>query len=209
MTDPGAATGTTVVLATRNAGKVRELRELTAAVSGLRIVPVTDFAGVEDVVESGTSFDANATLKAVTVAEATGLPAIADDSGLCVDVLHGCPGIFSARWAGRHGDDEANIYLLLAQVADLPDAELTAHFHCTVALARPGGAVTLRHGRWDGRLARARRGAAGFGYDPILELPDGRTVAELDPAEKNESSHRARAFVELLPDLADLSREIR
>lgn len=193
-----------VVLATRNAGKLRELRRLTAVLPDLEIVPVTEFPDVDDVVETGLTFEDNASLKALAVSSATNLPAIADDSGLCVDVLNGCPGIFSARWSGRHGDDEANIDLLLAQVADLPDDALTAHFHCTVALARPDQSVVLRSGEWNGHLTRTRRGDNGFGYDPIVELPDGRTVAELTDQEKNDLSHRALAFRALLPDLEEL-----
>lgn len=195
---------TRVVLATRNEGKLRELRMMTRAIPDLEVVSVGEFPDVADVVETGLSFEDNASLKALEVSEATNLPAIADDSGLCVDVLNGCPGIFSARWAGRHGDDRANIDLLLAQVADLPDDALDAHFHCTVALAHLDGSVTLRTGDLAGRLVRTRRGDNGFGYDPILQLPDGRTVAELAAVEKNEISHRAQAFRALLPDLAAL-----
>lgn len=196
---------TRVVLATRNEGKLRELRALVDGL-GLAIVSVGEFPELADVVETGVTFEENSTLKAVQVARETGLPAIADDSGLAVDVLGGCPGIFSARWAGRHGDDDANIDLLLAQTADVPAEKLTARFVCVAALARPDGTVVTRRGEFEGRLRRDRLGENGFGYDPIMELPDGRSVAQLEPQEKNRISHRAKAFAALLPDLRALAR---
>ncbi len=129
------------------------------------------------------------------MASRTGLPAIADDSGLCVDVLGGAPGIFSARWSGKHGDDAANLELLLAQLADIADEHRQAHFACAAALALPDGTEVVREGRIDGTLLHAPRGANGFGYDPVF-LPDGyeRTTAEMPAEEKNPISHRTRAF---------------
>jgi XTP/dITP diphosphohydrolase len=193
-----------VVLATRNAHKVGELRRILAE-AGLTVdlLDMTFFPDVADVAETGTTFAENALLKAHAVAAATGLPAIADDSGLCVDVLGGSPGVFSARWAGSHGDDAANLDLLLAQVADVPDDRRGAHFACAAALALPGGAELVTEGRLTGTLLRARRGDGGFGYDPIF-LPDGhdRTTAEMTAHEKDAISHRGRAFRALVPQLA-------
>ncbi len=196
---------TTVVLATRNPGKLREFRALVDGWSGLesiRIVDVSEFTDVQDVVESGVTFEENAALKARSVAEATGLPAIADDSGLSVDVLGGCPGVFSARWAGTHGADQANIDLLLAQTMDVT-ATMAAHFVCCMGLALPGGAERVRRGELHGIVTRNQRGTDGFGYDPIFELPDGRTLAELPAQEKNEISHRAIALRAIREDLGD------
>ena len=196
-----------LVLATRNVGKLRELRELLRGqVPGLDVdtqVIDAETAGAPDVPETGTTFEANALLKARAVADATGLPAVADDSGLAVDVLGGAPGIFSARWAGRHGDDEANLQLLLAQLADIAPEHRSAAFVCAAALALPGGAGEhVERGELRGTLLQAPRGAGGFGYDPIL-APEGsqRSTAELSPAEKNAISHRGQAFRALLPTL--------
>ncbi len=195
-----------VVLATRNEHKIVELRAILAD-TGVRIdlIGVQEFPDLPDVAETGVTFAENALLKAVETAKRTGLPSIADDSGLCVDVLGGAPGIFSARWAGKHGDDTANLDLLLAQLGDIADVHRTAHFACAAALALPDGTEVVREGRIDGTLLHERRGANGFGYDPIFR-PDGhdRTTAELSPAEKNAISHRTRAFQALAQDLATL-----
>ena len=195
-----------VVLATRNEHKIVELRTILAD-TGVRIdlIGVQEFPDLPDVAETGVTFAENALLKAVETAKRTGLPSIADDSGLCVDVLGGAPGIFSARWAGKHGDDVANLDLLLAQLSDIADVHRRAHFACAAALALPDGTEVVREGRIDGTLLHERRGANGFGYDPIFR-PDGhdRTTAELSPAEKNAISHRTRAFQALARDLATL-----
>ena len=198
-----------LVLATHNAGKLRELRELLRGqVPGLDVdTQVVDAAaaGAPDVVESGVTFAENSLLKARAVAAATGLVAIADDSGLAVDVMGGAPGIFSARWAGRHGDDQANLELLLNQVADVPDAHRGAAFVCAAALAVPGtpeepGREEVEYGQLEGTLLRAPRGAGGFGYDPVLQpLGGDRSCAELSAEEKNAISHRGKAFRALLP----------
>ncbi|WP_146361549.1 RdgB/HAM1 family non-canonical purine NTP pyrophosphatase [Arthrobacter yangruifuii] len=195
-----------LVLATRNPGKLRELRELLRGqVPGLDVdTQVIDAAaaGVPDVAETGVTFEENALLKAHAVAAATGLPAVADDSGLAVDVLGGAPGIFSARWSGRHGDDAANLDLLLAQLADIPAGHRGAAFVCAAALALPDGGETVERGELRGTLLPAPRGTGGFGYDPILQ-PSGLTAscAELSSGEKNAISHRGQAFRALLPAL--------
>ncbi|MDK1473776.1 RdgB/HAM1 family non-canonical purine NTP pyrophosphatase [Streptomyces sp. 549] len=195
-----------LVLATRNAHKVTELRAiLTASEVALELVGADAYPDIPDVRETGVTFAENALLKAHALARATGLPAVADDSGLCVDVLNGAPGIFSARWAGRHGDDAANLHLLLAQLADIPDHHRGAHFACAAALALPDGTEHVVEGRLRGTLRHEPSGAGGFGYDPILQ-PDGdtRTCAELTPDEKNAISHRGQAFRALTPHLAHL-----
>ena len=209
--DPGSRP--VLVLATHNQGKLRELRELLRGqLPGLDVdTQVVDAGavGAPDVVESGVTFAENSLLKARAVAEATGLVAIADDSGLAVDVLGGAPGIFSARWAGRHGDDAANLQLLLDQLSDVPDEYRGAAFVCAAALAVPGVAgaearEVVEYGQLEGTLLREPRGAGGFGYDPVLQ-PSGldRSCAELSPEEKNAISHRGHAFRALLPAIVE------
>lgn len=192
-----------LVLATRNAGKVAEMRRLLDG--EVEVLGAADLPDVPDVAETGTSFAENALLKAVAVAEASGLPAVADDSGLCVEVLGGAPGIFSARWCGRHGDDAANLDLLLRQLDDLPDAHRGAWFECAVAVAMPDGRQEVVHGRMVGTLLRAPRGTGGFGYDPIF-LPQGSQLssAELTPQQKDAISHRGQALRALVPLLRGL-----
>jgi len=193
------------VLATGNGHKVRELRTLLADLIeelDLEIVGMGEFPDVAEVVETGVTFAENATLKAVAAAQATGLPAVADDSGLAVDVLGGAPGVFSGRWAGTHGQDRANLELLLGQLYDVPDEHRAAAFVCAAALALPQGTVVVREGRMPGTLAREPRGDNGFGYDPILVVEgDSRTSAELTFEEKNAISHRGKAFRALAADL--------
>jgi len=192
-----------VVLATHNAHKVGELRTLLGAlVPGLAPDDVLGAGevGAPEPVEDGLTFGANALIKARALAAFTGLPALADDSGLAVDVLGGAPGIFSARWAGRHGDDVANLNLLLAQLADIAPEHRGAQFVCAAALAMPDGFEHVEHGYLRGTLATSPRGSHGFGYDPILvPAGDTRTSAELTPAEKNAISHRGDAFRALAP----------
>jgi XTP/dITP diphosphohydrolase len=223
-----AGQGPRLVLATHNKGKLRELRELLRGqVPGLDVdtqVVDASAAGAPDVAETGVTFAENSLLKARAVAEATGLVAIADDSGLAVDVLGGAPGIFSARWAGRHGDDAANLQLLLDQLADVPDEHRGAAFVCAAALAAPatgpswgneavpGGDVVagrevVQYGQLEGTLLREPRGDGGFGYDPILQ-PKGldRSCAELSAEEKNAISHRGQAFRALLPAIVEALR---
>lgn len=197
-----------IVLATRNPHKVSELNEILGDLIGdldLAIVGVGEFPDVADVVETGVTFAENATLKASFVAQATRLPSLADDSGLAVEVLGGAPGVFSARWAGAHGQDRANTALLLAQLRDVPDEHRTAAFVCAAVLALPDGTVVVREGRMPGTLAREPRGDNGFGYDPILVVDgDLRTAAELTAKEKNAISHRGKAFRALEADLREL-----
>ncbi len=193
-----------LVLATRNPKKLVELDDILAA-AGLDVAlePLPDSA--PDVVEDGLTFAENALKKARSAAEATGLPAVADDSGLCVDALNGMPGILSARWAGSGKDDAANLALVLDQVADVPERHLGAHFACAMAVALPGGEDRVVEGRMDGTLVREPRGDGGFGYDPVF-VPEGhdRTTAELPAAEKHAISHRGRALRALVPVLRDL-----
>jgi XTP/dITP diphosphohydrolase len=191
-----------IVLATRNAGKIAELRRI---LSGFDIVGLEEFPSIGEVAETGVTFEENALLKAHAVAQGSGLPAVADDSGLCVDVLNGMPGVFSARWSGRHGDDKANLALLLAQISDVPADKLTAHFACAAALALPSGESRVVEGTLAGHLVTTPRGTNGFGYDPIL-VPEGetRTAAELSADEKDAISHRGRAFRALAPIVRDL-----
>ncbi|MGO4251914.1 RdgB/HAM1 family non-canonical purine NTP pyrophosphatase [Paenarthrobacter sp. TAF1] len=208
MSAASAAIGPRLVLATHNKGKLKELRELLRGqVPGLDVdTQVVDAAaaGAPDVAETGVTFAENSLLKARAVAEATGLVAIADDSGLAVDVLGGAPGIFSARWSGRHGDDTGNLKLLLAQLSDVPDQFRGAAFVCAAALAVPGtdgiAHETVEYGQLEGTLLREPRGEGGFGYDPVLQ-PAGmdRSCAELTSEEKNAISHRGQAFRALLP----------
>ena len=199
---------TRVVLATRNEHKVVELRAILADACdelGLEIVGASDWPDAPDIVEDEVTFEGNARLKAVALAQHTGLPALADDSGLAVDVLGGAPGIFSARWSGRHGDDLANLELLLAQVADVRDEHRGAAFVCAAVLALPDGTLRSTEGRFPGTLAREPKGANGFGYDPILVVEgDTRHAAELSPEEKNAISHRGKAFRAMAPHLREL-----
>jgi XTP/dITP diphosphohydrolase len=190
-----------VVLATHNAHKVEEFAAIVAAVR-----PDLDVVGYEgpEPVEDGVTFAANALIKARAAAAYTGLPALADDSGICVDVLGGSPGVFSAYWAGHAKDAAANLSLLLDQLSDVADPHRAAQFVSTIALVVPGGAEHVVEGVWPGRLAVAASGTGGFGYDPAF-IPDGqdpdaeRTVGEWTAQEKNAASHRARAFVALAP----------
>lgn len=204
MTDRTAAPR--LVLATRNAHKVGELANiLRSAGLVMDLVGVDAFPEAPEVAETGSTFADNAMLKAVAVAEATGLPAVADDSGLCVDALNGMPGVLSARWSGRHGDDAANLRLVLDQLADVPEGRRGARFACAAAFALPDGTRRLAEGTVEGALVREPRGTGGFGYDPIfVPLGDTRTTAELSAAEKNAISHRGRAFRALAATLVEL-----
>lgn len=194
-----------IVLATHNPHKVEEFGAIVAATRP--DLEVIGYDGPEPV-EDGVTFADNALIKARAAAAHTGLPALADDSGICVDVLGGAPGVFSAYWAGHKKDAVANLELLLDQLADIADPHRTARFVSTIALVTPGGDEHVVEGLWPGRLARRPSGDGGFGYDPIF-LPDGqggRSAADLSAEEKNAASHRARAFAALAPLLADLER---
>lgn len=206
-----------VVLATRNNHKLEEMRAILEqsasgdlagdpAVADLRAA-VVSLVGLDapEVVESGVTFAENALLKARAAAAATGLPAVADDSGLAVDVLGGAPGVFSARWSGRHGDDRANLDLLLGQLGDVPAEHRGAGFVCAMALVTPDGRELVEHGVLRGTLTMSPRGHGGFGYDPVLR-PEGdhRTLAELAADEKNAISHRSQALRALAPEVLRL-----
>ena len=191
-----------VVLATANQGKVAELRRILAPL-GLELVGID--GAYEPGPETGATFEDNALAKAREAVRHTGLPAVADDSGLAVDALNGMPGVLSARWAGRHGDDRANLELLLGQLQDVPDERRGAAFVCAAAYALPDGREGVVRGELRGLLTRAPRGSGGFGYDPLL-VPEGdtRTTAELPPEEKDAISHRGQAFRAVAPVLAGL-----
>jgi len=191
-----------LVLASGNAGKLAELRTLLGGEFELHAQ--SEF-GVEDIDETGLTFIENALLKARHAARITGLPALADDSGLCVDALGGAPGLYSARYAGTHGDAAANIAKLLRELDGLPEDRRGAHFHAVVVLLRHADdpQPLVAEGSWHGRILTAPRGDGGFGYDPVFLDPEsGRSAAELDPALKHRISHRGRALARLREALA-------
>lgn len=187
-----------IVLATRNQGKVAELRRILGALDHVDVVGLEEFPDAPEVPETELTFAGNALLKARAIAAHTGLPAVADDSGLCVDALNGMPGVFSARWAGRHGDDQANLDLLLGQLSDVAEPHRGARFVCAAAIAWPSGEEETVEGVMDGTLTYEPRGTNGFGYDPIF-VPEGdtRTTAEMTPEDKDAISHRGKAFTAL------------
>lgn len=200
--DPAA----TIVVATGNAHKLTEIEAIlgaTPALGGMRFVALGELGDFEDPEENGSDFFENALIKAQAALDETGLAmAVADDSGLCVDALGGAPGIMSARWAGEHGNDEANNDKLLAEMADVPDAERTARFHSTVVLVtrdEDGEEILRGDGDVEGTIAHDRRGSNGFGYDPLFELAElpGTRMAELNPEQKNSISHRFHALTDL------------
>jgi XTP/dITP diphosphohydrolase len=194
-----------LLLATRNAKKLTELRRILAASSTVELLGLDDLPAYEEVPETGATFADNALLKAREAVRHTGLPAVADDSGLAVDALNGMPGVLSARWAGAGHDDLANLALVLAQTADVPDERRAAAFVCAAALVLPSGLEHVVEGVLTGTLLRAPRGDGGFGYDPIF-LPAGsqRSSAELSAAEKDAISHRGKAFRALAAYVAGL-----
>src|SRR3954463_11287819 len=195
---------TRLLLATRNAGKLSELqRLLETAVPGVQVLGLRDVPEYPEAPETGATFEENALLKAREAVRYTGLPAVADDSGITVDALNGMPGILSARWSGRHGDDDANTALLLGQLADVPDERRGAAFVCAAALVTPDGTEHVLRAEWRGAVIREERGTNGFGYDPVF-VPAGLdlTSAELEPAEKDARSHRGQAFTALVPVVA-------
>jgi XTP/dITP diphosphohydrolase len=198
---------TRVFLASRNAKKLEEMRRILAPhLSEVEVLGLDDVAAYDEPVEDQPTFEGNALLKARAGLAATGLPSIADDSGLCVDALNGMPGVLSARWSGRPKSDERNNTLLLEQLGDVPDERRGAHFTCAVAFCASGLDPVVVEGRMDGRIIHETRGSGGFGYDVVFvadEFPD-RTTAELDPADKDAVSHRGRALREIAPRIADL-----
>jgi len=194
---------TEVLLATRNPHKLAELRRILADVQpDLRVIGLDDTAPYYEVPETAATFADNALTKARVGALATGLITVADDSGLAVDALNGMPGVLSARWSGRHGDDAANLRLLLDQIVDVPDGRRGAAFVCAAALATPSGGQVVVEGQMPGRLVRQPRGHNGFGYDPIF-VADGKTLTngELPPAEKDAISHRGKALRAIAPHI--------
>ncbi|MDX6357008.1 MAG: XTP/dITP diphosphohydrolase [Nocardioidaceae bacterium] len=205
-----------VFLASRNAKKLLEMRRILGPhLSGLEVLGLDDVAAYDEPVEDQPTFVGNAVLKARAGLAATGLPSIADDSGLCVDALNGMPGVLSARWSGPPKDDARNNALLLDQLHDVPEERRGAHFACAVAFcapsttAAPEGLELIVEGRMDGRVLRETRGSGGFGYDVLFEAVEfpGRTTAELEPADKDSVSHRGRALRAIAPQIAEfLSR---
>jgi XTP/dITP diphosphohydrolase len=196
-----------VFLASRNAKKLAEMQRILAEhVPGLVVVGLDDVPAYDEPVEDEPDFAGNALLKARAGARVTGLPSVADDSGLCVDALNGMPGVLSARWSGPQKSDERNNELLLAQLSDVPDERRGAHFACAIALVHPDGRELVVEGRMDGRIIREVRGSGGFGYDVLFvadeHAAEDLTSAELDPAEKDRISHRGRALRELAPQVA-------
>ena len=202
----GGAAAARLVLATANPHKLTELtRILAVGHVDVKVSSLAEFPGAPEVAETGATFAANALLKAHAIARFTGLPAVADDSGLCVDALNGMPGVLSARWSGKHGDDAANLRLLLAQLADVSDERRGAQFMCAAALVLPDGREHVSEGVVTGRLIREPHGQNGFGYDPIF-VPDSAkiTTAQMDPADKDRISHRGKALRGLAPVIAAL-----
>lgn len=199
-----------IVLATHNLGKVVELeRLLNGADLDVQVMGLRDFPDLPDVDETGSSFVENALIKARAVRDVTQLPALADDSGLCIDALNGNPGIFSARWAGVHGDDKANVQKVLRELSELTNPTMTAHFRCAVALVFPTGHLRsdeeiVHEGKMLGHIVTTPRGDNGFGYDPIFQpLGIDKTTAELQADIKDRISHRGKAFQAMLPELRE------
>lgn len=196
-----------LVLATRNQGKIVELRRILDAISNgtIELVSVDQYRDIADVEETGSTFEENALLKAVAICEATGLPALADDSGLCVDALGGAPGIFSARYAGKHGDDIANLNKVLVELKSVEDSKRSAHFTCVTALVMPDGRKVTKAGEFHGFIAHAPVGEHGFGYDPIF-IPQGSSItsAQMSPHEKDLLSHRGISLRAIAPHVIEL-----
>jgi XTP/dITP diphosphohydrolase len=196
-----------LVLATRNQGKIVEFRRIldSLAPGAIELIGVDQFPNLIDVVETGMTFAENSLLKARYTSKATGFPAIADDSGLCVDALDGAPGIFSARWAGEHGNDQANLEKVLDQIKDVPDAQRTAHFMCVASLVLPDGREEIAEGRFDGHILHTPVGENGFGYDPIFQ-PLGMSIssAQMSAEEKDLLSHRGKSLRSLAPHVIKL-----
>ena len=197
----------TLVLATRNQGKIREFRRILDAISqgAINLVGLEEFPHTTDVEETGKTFKENALLKAHSVCKETGLPAIADDSGLCVDALNGAPGIFSARYAGVHGDDQANNLKLLKELESIPEEKRGAHFTCAAALVLPDGREHVSEEIFEGSILYAPIGDQGFGYDPLFR-PQGFSIssAQMSAEEKDSISHRGKSLRAIAPDVISL-----
>jgi XTP/dITP diphosphohydrolase len=196
-----------LVLATRNQGKIVEFRRILDALApgAIELIGVDQFPDLVDVEETGSTFEENSLLKARYTCQTTGLPAIADDSGLCVDALNGDPGIFSARWAGSHGNDQANLEKVLAQLKDVPDEKRTARFMCVASLVMPDGREHVAEGRFEGHILHAPVGENGFGYDPIFQ-PLGLRIssAQMSAEEKDLVSHRGKSLRAIAPHVIQL-----
>ena len=196
-----------IVLATRNQGKITEFRRILdeLAPGQIDLIGVDQFPDLVDVDETGATFEENSLLKSRYTCLATGLPAIADDSGLCVDFLNGDPGIFSARWAGNHGDDQANLEKVLTQLKDVPDKDRTAHFKCVASLVMPDGREQVAEGRFEGHILHAPVGDNGFGYDPIFQ-PLGLSIssAQMSAQEKDLVSHRGKSLRAIAPHVIQM-----
>ena len=200
MTDTG------LILGTRNQKKLAELQRILEATGvDVSVTGLSEYPDMPEVAETGATFTENALLKARAVVAYTGIPAVGEDSGLCVDALNGMPGVLSARWAGRHGDDEANLRLVLAQLADVAADRRSAHFACVAALVLPSGEEHITEGTVSGRINDAPRGTNGFGYDPIfVPVSSDLTTAEMSEEAKDAISHRGRALRALAPVIAEL-----
>ncbi len=196
-----------LVIATRNAGKIAEFRRILDAISqgAVELVGLGEFENLVDVEETGATFEENALLKARYTAQMTGLPSISDDSGLCVDALDGAPGIFSARWAGAHGNDKANLEKILEELRDVPDRERGAHFICAAALVMPDGREVVKEERFEGSILRSPVGDQGFGYDPIFS-PLGMQIssAQMSAEEKDAVSHRGKSLRAIAPHVIEM-----
>jgi XTP/dITP diphosphohydrolase len=196
-----------LLLATRNKGKVEEFRRILEDIAAgqIELVGLDQFPNLHDVDETGSTFEENALLKALEMCEASGIPAIADDSGLCVDYLNGDPGIFSARWAGTHGDDKANTEKVLAALVDVPDEKRSAHFTCVAALALPDGRTHVEEAKFEGWILHEPIGDQGFGYDPIFR-PNGYSIssAQMSAEEKDAISHRGKSLRAIAPHVINL-----
>ena len=201
-----------LVLATRNQGKIEEFRRILEelAPGQIDLIGVDQFPHLVDVDETGSTFEENSLLKARYTSEATGLPAIADDSGLCVDALNGDPGIYSARWAGTHGDDRANLEKVLDQLKDVPDENRTAYFICVASLVLPDGRQKVAEGRFEGHILHSPVGNNGFGYDPIFQ-PLGMSIssAQMSAEEKDLVSHRGKSLRSLAPHVIQMLASLR
>ncbi len=197
----------TLIVATGNANKRREIQHMLG--STFHVLSLADIPDAPDIVEDGNTFEANAIKKARIIANHTGRPTLADDSGLEVDALNGAPGVYSARFAGKNATDTDNNAKLLALIKNIPDHQLTARFHCAMALVLPNGQTKTAHGIWEGGIVRQARGSNGFGYDPLFFVPEHNcTCAELSDEIKNSLSHRGRALRAIYPHiLAALSSD--
>ena len=196
-----------IVLATKNLGKIKEMQDLVGDLS-IEFLSLLDLQGIPDVIEDGETFEENALKKALNLAKATDLAALADDSGLCVNALGGRPGVHSARYAGEHATDEDRVKKLLVEMSDIPDAQRTAKFVCSIVLAWPDGENIKFRGVCNGQIIHEPRGSEGFGYDPVfLYEPLGLTFAEIDRYSKNKVSHRGQALREFSHYLEELRKE--